>query len=51
MDFEYTPEQEAFREVVRTWLAQNLPADLCIDDPMDERREGRPTWHAWTSGI
>ena len=37
MDFEYTPEQEAFRIEVRTWLEQNLPPDLCIDDPMDER--------------
>ena len=37
MDFEYTPEQEAFRRQVRTWLEQNLTPDLCIDDPMDER--------------
>ena len=37
MDFEYTPEQEAFRVEVREWLETNLPPDLCIDDPMDER--------------
>ncbi len=37
MDFEYTPEQEAFRAVVRAWLQANFPADLAIDDPMDER--------------
>jgi alkylation response protein AidB-like acyl-CoA dehydrogenase len=37
MDFEYTPEQEAFRAEVRKWLKNNLPSDLCIDDPMDER--------------
>jgi alkylation response protein AidB-like acyl-CoA dehydrogenase len=37
MDFEYTPEQEAFRVRVREWLQENLPPDLCIDDPMDER--------------
>ena len=37
MDFEYTPEQEAFRVEVRKWLETNLPPDLCIDDPMDER--------------
>jgi len=37
MDFEYTAEQEAFRESVRAWLAENLPPELCIDDPMDER--------------
>ncbi|MGE0821006.1 MAG: acyl-CoA dehydrogenase [Candidatus Binatia bacterium] len=37
MDFEYTPEQEAFRAEVRNWLAANLPEDLCVDDPRDER--------------
>jgi alkylation response protein AidB-like acyl-CoA dehydrogenase len=28
MDFEFTPEQEAFRKEVRIWLEQNLPDDL-----------------------
>jgi alkylation response protein AidB-like acyl-CoA dehydrogenase len=37
MDFEYTPEQEAFRTEVRAWLKVNFPAELAIDDPMDER--------------
>jgi len=37
MDFSYTPEQEAFRIEVRNWLASNLPPELCIDDPADER--------------
>lgn len=37
MDFEYTPEQEAFRKEVRQWLAANLPRELCVDDAMDER--------------
>ena len=37
MDFEFTPEQEAFRKDVRTWLKENLPQELCIDDAMDER--------------
>jgi alkylation response protein AidB-like acyl-CoA dehydrogenase len=37
MDFQYTPEQEAFRREVRGWLEENLPADLCVDDAFDER--------------
>ena len=37
MDFQYTPEQQAFRRDVRGWLADNLPVDLCVDDPFDER--------------
>ena len=37
MDFEYTPEQEAFRKEVREWLRANLPPELCVDDAMDER--------------
>jgi alkylation response protein AidB-like acyl-CoA dehydrogenase len=37
MDFQYTPEQEAFRAEVRGWLAANLPPDLCVDDARDER--------------
>jgi alkylation response protein AidB-like acyl-CoA dehydrogenase len=28
MDFDFTPEQEAFRAQVRAWLEANLPADL-----------------------
>jgi alkylation response protein AidB-like acyl-CoA dehydrogenase len=37
MDFSYTAEQEAFRKEFRQWLAANLPPELCIDDPADER--------------
>jgi alkylation response protein AidB-like acyl-CoA dehydrogenase len=37
MDFEYTPEQQAFRDEFRRWLAKNLPPDLCLDDPADDR--------------
>ncbi len=37
MDFEYTPEQQAFRKTVRDWLRANLPPELCVDDAMDER--------------
>jgi len=37
MDFQLTAEQEAFRKELRRWLEANLPADLCVDDPADER--------------
>jgi alkylation response protein AidB-like acyl-CoA dehydrogenase len=37
MDFEYSPEQQAFRRELRDWLAKNLPPDLCLDDPADDR--------------
>jgi alkylation response protein AidB-like acyl-CoA dehydrogenase len=37
MDFEYAPEHEAFRKAFRGWLEANLPADLCVDDPADDR--------------
>ena len=37
MDFEYTPEQQAFRRQFRDWLAANLSPDLCLDDPADDR--------------
>jgi alkylation response protein AidB-like acyl-CoA dehydrogenase len=37
MDFEYSPEHQAFRRQVREWLAANLPPDLCLDDPADDR--------------
>jgi alkylation response protein AidB-like acyl-CoA dehydrogenase len=37
VDFEYTAEQEEFRQELRRWLAANLPPDLCVDDPTDER--------------
>src|SRR5262249_15837767 len=37
VDFQYTAEQEQFRQELRRWLAANLPPDLCVDDPTDER--------------
>jgi alkylation response protein AidB-like acyl-CoA dehydrogenase len=37
MDFEYTPEEEAFRAEFRGWLAAHLPPDLRVDDPADDR--------------
>jgi alkylation response protein AidB-like acyl-CoA dehydrogenase len=51
VDFQYTPEQDAFRQEVRSWLDANLPPDLCVDDPTDERvAPDRPTFErrvAW----
>src|SRR2546422_4130976 len=37
MDFEYSPVQHAFYTEFRDWLTANLPADLCLDDPADDR--------------
>ena len=37
MNFQYTPEQQAFRREVRGWLETHLPPDLCVDDAFDER--------------
>ena len=52
MDFQYTPEQDAFRLRVRSWLAEHLPSELKVEDAMDERvapnREifdKRTAWH------
>jgi len=28
MDLNYAPEDQAFRDTVRAWIAANLPADL-----------------------
>ena len=52
MDFQYTPEQDAFRLRVRSWLAEHLRSELKVEDAMDERvapnREifdKRMAWH------
>src|SRR5206468_12500882 len=37
MDFEYSPTQDTFRTEFREWLTANLPANLCLDDPADDR--------------
>jgi alkylation response protein AidB-like acyl-CoA dehydrogenase len=37
MNFELAPEHEAFRKEFRDWLAVNLPPELCLDDPADDR--------------
>src|SRR5205814_8973695 len=47
MDLSYTPEQEAFREEVRTWLAANVPQDL----PSAGTREGFEAHRAWEQEL
>jgi alkylation response protein AidB-like acyl-CoA dehydrogenase len=37
MNFEFSPEHEVFRKEFRAWLAANLPPELCLDDPADDR--------------
>jgi alkylation response protein AidB-like acyl-CoA dehydrogenase len=47
MDLSYPPEAEAFRAVVRTWLAENLPAgwfDDGFEMTADERAEFNLAW-------
>ncbi len=55
MDFEYSSVQEAFRTEFRDWLAANLPADLCLDDPADDRvasdRETFERRRAWQKAM
>jgi alkylation response protein AidB-like acyl-CoA dehydrogenase len=40
MNFEFGPEHETFRKEFREWLAANLPPELCLDDPADDRVAG-----------
>ena len=51
MNFELAPEHEAFRKEFRGWLAANLPPELCLDDPADDRvasdRETFEVRRAW----
>jgi alkylation response protein AidB-like acyl-CoA dehydrogenase len=55
MDFEFSPEQDAFRAEVRKWLAENLPPELCVDDAYDERiapnREVFEKRRAWQAKL
>ena len=47
MDLTYPPEAEAFRVVVREWLAENLPdgwLDGTLEMTADERDEFNRTW-------
>jgi len=49
MDLEYTPEEESFRQEVRTWLEENLPADYDPDEyfsnpDVEQRVQGALAW-------
>ncbi len=49
MDFNYTPEEEKFRQEIRSWLEKNLPDDLREgrDEELtqDERWKQHKEWH------
>src|SRR5574341_66937 len=55
MEFEYSSDQDAFRQEFREWLAASLPADLCLDDPADDRvasdRETLERRRAWQKAM
>lgn len=49
MDFSYSPEEEKFRQEVRSWLDANVPEDIRAgkdeDLPPPERWERQKAWH------
>ncbi|HEU4458759.1 MAG TPA: acyl-CoA dehydrogenase family protein [Methylibium sp.] len=58
MDLRFTPEEQAFRDEVRGWVAANLPADISFKvkhalrlDKSDHQRWarilGKQGWHGW----
>lgn len=46
MNFEYTPEEQAFRDEVRRFLKQHLPKELS-DKVLQNKRQNRDDWVAW----
>ena len=46
MDLAFTPEELAFREEVRTWVAQNLPKDVAykVQNGLNLSREDQQGW-------
>jgi alkylation response protein AidB-like acyl-CoA dehydrogenase len=46
MDFDYTPEQEAFRREIRTWLEANLPEALKVEDTQEMTPKNREVFEA-----
>jgi alkylation response protein AidB-like acyl-CoA dehydrogenase len=47
MDLNYSPEETAFRDEVRGWLAENLPADLKrkVNDYAELSKDDLRRWH------
>ncbi len=44
MDFHFSPEEEAFRQELRTWLEQNVPTDwegVFLEEEAEAWRVGR----------
>ncbi len=46
MDLNYAPEDQAFRDTVRAWIAANLPADL-QQKVLQHKRLGRDDYVRW----
>lgn len=47
LDLRFTPTEEAFRDECRTWLRENLPADL----PSGDTRDGFAACLAWERAL
>ena len=50
MDLNYSESERAFRDEVRDWLAQNLPAAL-RDKVKNHKRLSKEDHHLWLSLI
>jgi alkylation response protein AidB-like acyl-CoA dehydrogenase len=45
MDFQFTPEEEKFRQETRAWLAEHVPAWAAEDSDEEADFERRRAWH------
>ena len=64
MDLAFTPEEQKFRETIRTWVGENLPADIAhkVHNALHLTREDMQRWgkilgkkgwlgHAWPTAF